>query len=180
LMARAAMLIGKPDRAAGWIATLDSDQDNPVSAALAATLDLIATEPARDAQAQAALHWLAGQHDEWAALVLGVYHVTDSPMPPEAHSAALKLAAQAWPGRRPAPTELQRLDAALNDPERSGEAILTVLDIMGAKGLGDLAPDVTVRLLQALRREGLTDVARRLGIEALLTFRMRPSQAAAK
>ncbi len=180
LMARAAMLTGKPDVAASWIATLDPDRDKSVLAALIATLDLIATAPARDVQAQAALVRLAGTNDARGALVLGVYDAIGLPMPPEANSVVPKLVKQPWPGRRPAAAQMQRLESALGNPERSGEAILTILDIIGAKGPGDLAPDVTIDLMQALRREGLTDVARRLGIEALLTFRLLPSKAAAK
>ena len=181
VMARAAMLTGKPDVAAGWIATLDPDADKAEVSVLTADLDLIATDPARDAKAQAALQWLAGQNDANAALVLGVYDAAGATVPPDAQSAAAGLMVQNWPGRRPAPAQLERLNAASGNPERSGEAVLTVLDIIGAKGPGDLAPDVTVSLLHALDHEGLSDVARRLGIEALLTYRVpQPAQAAAK
>src|SRR5581483_2639683 len=105
-----------------------------------------------------------------------VYNAIGLPMPPDASGVVPKLVKQPWPGRRPGAAEMQRLESALANPERSGEAMMTILDIIGVKGPGALAPDVTIDLMQALRREGLIDVARRLGIEALLTFRLLPSK----
>ncbi|HEX3808728.1 MAG TPA: hypothetical protein VHW02_03415 [Rhizomicrobium sp.] len=168
LMARALMLAGKPQAAAAWIALLDPGKDRMAASVLTATLDMIATDPARDAQAQAALHWLSRQTgDPRAALVLGVTDALGAPMPPEAHDAAANAGNLA--GRRPAPVQMQRLNAALGDPQRRGEAVLIVLNVIGPSGPGDLAPDVTAALLRALVKLGLSDAARTIGIEALLT-----------
>ncbi len=56
-------------------------------------------------------------------------------------------------------------------PDRRGEAVLRILDIVGAAGPGDLAPDVTIEAVRALHEMGLDDAARALAIDALLLYR---------
>jgi len=106
-----------------------------------------------------------------AVLLLGLYDALGRTMPPEAKSAAMTVRSQHLPGRRPDDAEMQKMLAAAGTPDRRGEAILRILDIVGAKGPGDLAPDVTAEIVHTLKDMGLTDSARAFALHALLLYR---------
>lgn len=182
MFARALMLAGDADAAERWYAILDPKTDGAMVAKFQAELNLVAGNPARSADAQKALGYFAKQipapgapaltaEQANAALVLGIYDTLKEPMPPEASAAAANIEGIEWPGRRPAPGLSHRLAAALVQPDRKGEALLSVLAIAGMNP-GELAPDVTIRLVKALLREGLPDIARGFAIDALL---LRPA-----
>ena len=104
-------------------------------------------------------------------LLLGLYDALGRTMPPNAKSAAINVRSQHLPGRRPDDTQMQKMLAAAGTPDRKGEAILRILDIVGPKGPGDLAPDVTAEIVHALKDMGLADSARSFALHALLLYR---------
>ena len=104
-------------------------------------------------------------------LNLGLFDALARPMPAEAREAVAPLMAQQSAGRRPAAELMQRIDRASLAGAR-GEVALAVAAAIGGQGAGDLAPDVVVRLVRALRTAGIDDGARLLSIEALL---LRPA-----
>jgi hypothetical protein len=105
------------------------------------------------------------------ALVLGAYDVLGRAMPPDAKQAASTVAARSWPGRRPDDLAMRAILDAASAPDRKGEAVLRILEFIGPNGPRDLAPDVTVEFLRALRDMGLKDSTRALAIHALLLYR---------
>jgi hypothetical protein len=66
---------------------------------------------------------------------------------------------------------MKKLMQAVSAADRRGEAVLRILDIIGPKGLGDLAPDVTIELVRALEEMGVRDSARAFALHALLLYR---------
>ncbi len=163
------LLAGKSAAAAHWLGDNDAAK---------AVLDLVA---GRDDGPQAALGAIAAHvgtdpmHPDSAhaieALLLGVSDALGRPMPSGAKAAAATAAAGHWPGRRPDDAAMQAMVQAAAAPDRKGEAVLRILDIVGAKGPGDLAPDITIEMVRALREMGLKDAARALAIHALLLYR---------
>ena len=170
LISRALILRGKVDAAAIWYANADADMDHAVFAVL---LDLAAPTPARDGGAQSAYVWLAKNAapqqnpSPSAALALGLSDVLRRPMPPDAKALAGTLEGMRWPGARPAPDDVRKLVEAASEPGRKGEAILRLLDIVGAGGPAQLPPDVIIECVRALSQLGLDSEARALAIEAL-------------
>jgi hypothetical protein len=170
LIARTLILRGKADAAAAWYASAESDMDH---AAFAVLLDLAAPTAARDGGAQSAYAWLARnaapqqQAVPAAALALGLSDVLRRPMPPEAKALAGTLQGMRWPGARPAPDAVRKMVEAASQPGRKGEAILRLLDIVGADGPADLPPDVTIECVRVLSQLGMATEARALAIEAL-------------
>jgi len=104
-------------------------------------------------------------------LLLGLYDALGRTMPPDAKTAAMTVRSQRLPGRRPDDAAMQKMLAAAGTPDRKGEAILRILDIVGPKGPGDLAPDVTAEIVHALKDMGLQDSARAFALHALLLYR---------
>jgi hypothetical protein len=176
LMSRALMLDGRPEGAARWSAGFDAhaDADKARAAALAIELNLVAPTASRAADAQAALTWLAHattpEDAAFATLASGLYDALGEPLPPEARS----VLAMTWPGRRPSDETTAHLAAAVQQADRKGEALLLILDAIGAGGPGDLAPDVTVGFVRTLVQEGVPDAARLLAIDALLLYKPAP------
>jgi hypothetical protein len=179
LMSRALMLDGRPDGAARWSAGFDAhaDVDKARAAALRIELNLVAPTASRAADAQAALTWFAQQGNAkapqdaaFAILASGLYDALGEPLPPEARS----VLAMTWPGRRPSDETTAHLAAAVQQANRKGEALLLILDAIGAGGPGDLAPDVTVGFVRTLVQEGVPDAARLLAIDALLLYKPAP------
>jgi hypothetical protein len=105
------------------------------------------------------------------ALLLGLYDALGRPMPDAARAAAASVRSGHLPGRRPDGAEMQKMLAASAKPDRRGEALLRILAIAGAKGPGDLAPDVTVEIVRTLKDMGLADSARSFALHALLLYR---------
>lgn len=179
LMARALLLTGHVDAAEQWVSVLNPvyapDREN--LAFFETTLNLMASNPLRQAAAQTAMSQLSqdiagGMPDQGrAALVLGLYEDLGLALPPATQAEADAIAHIEWPGRRPAPSTLKRLAAAMAASGRRGEALMLVLNAIGSKGPGDLAPDVTVDLVRDLVREGVPRAARGIAIAALLRYR---------
>jgi hypothetical protein len=183
---RALLLAHQADAAERWRDMLDpnADADASLAAGLAVTLNLVASNPGRTARAHSALVWLAQNaagpqtaggppEQQIAVLALGVYDALGETMPPGLQLAP--LLAKDWPGRVIAPAVRKRLDETLGRPDRKGEAILTVLDTIGAGGPGDFTPAAAATLVRALKAEGEGDAARALAADALLLFQP-PSQ----
>ena len=176
-IARALLLAGDADAAEKWCDILDPKMDAGLIARLRAEINLIASNPARQQQAQAALAYLATRMPAPAApvvtaeqaadaLVLGVYATNGEAMPQPARAAAAQNIL--WPGRRPMQAQMQWLENAVAARGQRGNALVSVLDIVGENGPGDFAPDVTLRLVTALVQEGMADTARSFAIDALL------------
>ncbi len=191
LMASALMLGGRAEAAARWYDVLDlnSPADVPLIHLLQAELNLVAPNPARAFEAQGALLWFAAQASAWqqadgeetptyALLALGLYDALGMAMPPAATAGLAQWKSQQWPGRAPGPDVLATLASARNDSGRRGDAILSLLDFIGAEGPGDAAPDVAVALVKALAQMGFGDAAHDLAVDALLLRRV-PAPASA-
>jgi len=182
LIGRALMMTGNADAASHWADLLDPAMasDQPLLARFQIELNLVAPGTERQVHAQRGLAELAQEISEqtpdqaFAALALGLYAAVGEPMPDEARTVAATAMQQKWPGRRPAASILARLDQATAAPERKGEALMLVLNAIGSRGPGDLAPDVTAGLVRALVKEGEADVARDIAITALLRYRPPP------
>jgi hypothetical protein len=163
------MLAGKSQAAARWLG--NEDAAKPV----------LALVSGKDADAQAALSDIARRlaadppkpdaNRPFEALTLGLTDALGLTLPADAKAQAASAAANHWPGRRPDADTMQHMVQAAAAADRKGEAVLRILDIVGAKGPGDLAPDVTIELVRALGDMGLKDPARALAIHALLLYR---------
>jgi hypothetical protein len=168
LIGWALLLAGKHEAATRWLG--EGDAPRAVRALVAnqeaspADLGAIAVRAVAPDKAQ-------DPSRAFDALVLGVYDVLGRTMPPDAKQAASTLAARHWPGRRPDDAAMRTILDAASAPDRKGEAVLRILDFVGANGPRDIAPDVTVEFLRALEDMGLKDSARALAIHALLLYR---------
>jgi hypothetical protein len=164
------MLAGKTAAATPWLGDNDiaravlglaTGKDDTVQPALSS----IATRMSKDVdKAQSASRPLE-------ALLLGLYDATGRTLPADAKAEASALRAQHLAGRRPDEAVMQKMLLAAATPERKGEAILRILDIVGAKGPGDLAPDVTIEIVRALEAMNLKDSAQSFAIHALMLYR---------
>jgi hypothetical protein len=174
LVARALLLQGRVDAASAWYG---AGADDAGSYAFQILLDLAAPNPAHDAAAQEAYGWFAKSAAPQqnpapiAALALGLSDVLGRPMPPQAKALAGTLEGMPWAGHRPAPDEVRKLAEAALQPGRRGEAVLRVLDVIGADGPADLPPDVAIECVRSLQNIGLGDEARALAVEALALAR---------
>jgi hypothetical protein len=177
--ARALMMTGHGDDAARWLALLDPklDSDRHLAAGLAVTLNLVASDPARQASAKAALDELAGDIEDktpggaYAALALGLSVALGQPLGEAAQKAEAAAKGQHWPGRVPAASIMARLKAAADAPGKRGEALMLALNAIGPKGPGDMAPDAVADLVRTLEKLGVPDSARELAVTALLRYR---------
>jgi hypothetical protein len=187
LIARALLLAGNPDAAERWRQILDpdTDRDRPLAAALAIELFLKAPDAGRTARAQQAVSWLAQnavslqpmggpEMQRYGALAIGVCDALDEIMPPDAKAEVAALETTQWPGRQIAPSVRKRLAEARGQPGLKGEALLTILDTVGAEGPGDLSPNATVELVRALKAEGEPEAARAFASDALLLYQPVP------
>lgn len=164
------LLAGKTNAATPWLGDNDiaravlglaTNKDDSAQAALSS----IATRLAKDVdKTQSASRPME-------ALLLGLYDATGHTLPADAKAEASAMRAQHLPGRRPDDAVMQKMLLAAATPERKGEAILRILDIVGAKGPGDLAPDVTIEIVRALEAMNLKDASRSFAIHALMLYR---------
>jgi len=92
-------------------------------------------------------------------------------MPADAKTEAAAVRAEHLPGRRPDNAAMQKMLAAAGAPDRKGEALLRILSIVGPKGPGDLAPDITIEIVRALNEMNMKEAARAFAIHALLLYR---------
>ncbi|MBV9540965.1 MAG: hypothetical protein JO167_06830 [Alphaproteobacteria bacterium] len=174
LVSRALLLNGKADAAAAWYANTPADMDH---AAFAILLDIAAPNPARDGGAQSAYIWLAKNAlpqqnpTSTAALAIGLADVLGKPMPPEAKALAGTLEGMRWPGPRPSADDMHKLAEASYQPGRKGEAILRILDFIGADGPADLPADLAIECVRILQQMGLGQEARALATETLALSR---------
>jgi hypothetical protein len=170
LIGWALLIAGKPAAAGPWLG------DNDVAQAI------LGLATSKDDSAQAALSNIAKRmaadtgktpnvSGPMEALLLGSYDALGRTLPADAKAEASAVRTQHLSGRRPDDATMQKMLAAAAVPDRRGEAILRILDIVGAKGPGDLAPDVTVEIVRALEQMGLRDAARSTALHALLLYR---------
>ena len=171
MFARALLLAGHPGAARAWL----SDRD-----AMTSVVDLIQSNPARDAKLQAALGAFAtglvrnpplpDTERSYKALILGIADVLGRPLPPDAKKQAPALEAGQWDGARPNPSVMRNIENVSGHPERKGEALLLILDTIRSVGLRDMAPDTTIELVRLLGAIGVPDAARDIGMEALMLY----------
>jgi hypothetical protein len=169
-IARGLLATGRADAAKNWIRIAPTPNELSIVVALA-----VQDQP-HAAAAQPALASLAEQTlvsadtvGPRAVLYFGLFDALAMPLPPDAQARVTPLVVREWPGRRPSAAVLTRIDnAALR--QRRGEVALNVIAVLG-QGPGDLAPDVTVRLVRALQTAGVNDGAHALAAEAALTAR---------
>jgi len=170
LIGWALLIADKPAAASPWLGDNDvakavfglvTDRDDTAQAALSSIATRMATETDKAQSPSRPME----------ALLLGLYDALGKTLPADAKAEALAIRAQHMPGRRPDDSAMQKMLAASASPERKGEAILRILDIVGAKGPGDLAPDITVEIVRTLRAMGIKDAATAFAIHALLLYR---------
>jgi hypothetical protein len=184
LMLRGLLLAGQPDAAARWQSILNPDQAAiaDMTARLSLTLALAAPDIADPLQTQAAMTLMARRSASLqpppspallaqTTLCFGLFDALGRPMPQEAKDEVASLMNEMPVGRRPAPALMQRIDRAAN-ARASGELALSVLAALGQQGVRDLAPDIIVRLVRALKQAGIQDAADALAMEAML---LRPA-----
>ena len=170
LIGWALLIADKPAAASPWLGDNDvakavfglvTDRDDTAQPALSSIATRMATETDKAQSPSRPME----------ALLLGLYDALGKTLPADAKAEALAIRAQHMPGRRPDDSAMQKMLAASASPERKGEAILRILDIVGAKGPGDLAPDITVEIVRTLRAMGIKDAATAFAIHALLLYR---------
>ena len=179
LMARALMLDGDADAAARWDNILDFNlpTDRPLLAKDQVLLNLVAANPGRQMAAETAYTELAkeslmpGQDQAFAALAVGLGVALHQPVPKSALAQAAFNASMQWQGRRPAAGQMARIAGAIAAPGRRGEAMMLILNAIGPTGPGDLAPDVTITLVNDLMKLGVPNAAREIAVAALLLHR---------
>jgi len=102
-------------------------------------------------------------------IILGLFDVLGLDMPPEARSQAQQLVTMGFPGRSPPPFILQRIENA-SLTGKKGELGLAILDALGPRGAKDMAPNVIVFFVRALRTAGMIESAQALANEAIFTW----------
>jgi hypothetical protein len=185
--AQALLLVRQADAAERWRDMLDmkTDADKLLAASLAVQLYLVAPNPGRAGRAQEALSVLAAntltpqpiggfEAKEFAALALGVYDALGETMPADAKAQLANLMQHQLPGRRLPPVVAKHLADMKGQSATKGEAILTILDGVGAEGPGDLAPDQTASFVRTLKDFGEGDAARAFAVDALALYRPQP------
>ncbi|HTW34538.1 MAG TPA: hypothetical protein VMD53_07965 [Rhizomicrobium sp.] len=185
--AQALLLVRQADAAERWRDMLDmkTDADRLLAASLAVQLYLVAPNPGRAGRAQEALSVLAQntltpqpiggfEAKEFAALALGLYDALGEPMPPDASAQLANLTQHQLPGRRLPPLVAKHLADMKGQPGMEGEALLTILDGVGAGGPADLAPDQTAAFVRSLKDWGEGEAARAFAVDALALYRPQP------
>jgi hypothetical protein len=169
LVGWALLLSGRTEAAARWIGhnaaaasvlALASGDTGAALPDLAAIAEKLGADPKQP-----------DQNEPFEALTLGLYDALGRTLPVDAKTQAVAVAATRWPGRRPSAEAMQAMVKAAAVPDRKGEALLRILDIVGAKGPGDLAPDTTIEIVRALNEMGVKDAARDFALHALLLYR---------
>jgi hypothetical protein len=176
LMIRSLLLAGKPAAAGRWLDILDPVTAGATLHELRLAFALFAPGDPHGELADESLHVLsdsAAQEGEApraadAALAIGLFEATGRDIPDGVRGELDLLMAHEFPGRRPAPNTMERVETASLAGHR-GAVALAVLDALGVEGAGDLPADIVVRLVRALRTAGLNEAARSVAREALLT-----------
>jgi len=185
--AQALLLVRQADAAERWRDMLDmkTDADKLLAASLAVQLYLVAPNPGRAGRAQEALSVLAAntltpqpvggfEAKEFAALAIGLYDALGEILPADARAQLANLVQHQLPGRRLPPITAKHLADMKGQPGLKGEAILTILDGVGAGGPADLAPDQTMSFVRALKDWGEGDAAHAFAVDALVLYRPQP------
>lgn len=185
--AQALILVRQADAAERWRDMLDmkTDSDKLLGASLAVQLYLVAPNPGRAGRAQEALSVLAAntlspqpiggfEAKEFAALAMGLYDALGETMPADARAQLANLFQHQLPGRRLPPVAAKRLSDMKGQSGQKGEAILTILDGVGAGGPADLAPDQTVSFVRSLKDWDEGEAARAFAVDALALYRPQP------
>jgi len=185
--AQALLLVRQADAAERWRDMLDmkTDADKLLAASLAVQLYLVAPNPGRAGRAQEALSVLAAntltpqpvggfEAKEFAALAIGLYDALGEILPADARAQLANLVQHQLPGRRLPPVTAKHLADMKGQPGLKGEAILTILDGVGAGGPADLAPDQTMSFVRALKDWGEGDAAHAFAVDALVLYRPQP------
>jgi hypothetical protein len=96
-------------------------------------------------------------------------------MPADARAQLANLVQHQLPGRRLPPVAAKHLADMKGQSGLKGEAILTILDGVGAGGPADLAPDQTVSFVRSLKDWDEGDAARVFAVDALVLYRPQPA-----
>jgi hypothetical protein len=179
LMIRGLILGERPDAAERWYNILDPLNPAQTAQVRESAIVMALADPTdfHIADAQEPLAFLAYQTLDpvappatlsHSALVIGLFEALGRQMPFEAMREVQRLMSLDFAGRRPAPNLMQRIDDA-SLQERRGELALGILEALGPAGARDLAPDVIVRFVRALRTAGMIETANLLAAEAILT-----------
>jgi len=185
--ARALILGNRADAAAQWLGL----PENPLTAEAALALDLALSNPDNDSRAQSALAWFnahataetGGWPAAWA-LAAGIWQALGRSVPAEPLvPAPANVQGQTAPvpiplpfdGAKLEPGTVSKIDAAVADPSRRGEAILLVINSIGSRGPAHFAPEASIYFISTLKKLGLDDSARQLPIECLLLGPPRPA-----
>ena len=181
LMLRGLLLAERHGAADRWYNMLNSQiaAHNPAFKDAAFVLSIVLGEEPYIADAQGPLNELAIQSfnppvppavQARTGLILGLFEALGLNMPQPAQSEVQRLVSMEYPGRSPAGVIMQRIDnAALAG--RRGELALGILEALGPRGASDMAPNVIVVFVRALRTAGMTESAQTLASEAILTWR---------
>jgi hypothetical protein len=180
IAARALILGKRADAAAEWLGM----PDNPLTAEAALALDLALSNAGNDSRAQSALAWFnahaTNESGGWPAakaLAFGIWEalgraVPVAPVVPRAAGeqgqAPPAPISPPFDGARLEPGTVSKIDAAAADPTRRGEAILLVINSIGARGPARFAPEANIYFISKLKQLGLDDSAKQLAIECLL------------
>jgi hypothetical protein len=179
---RALIAGGAPQAAAAWL----SAADNPLTMQAVLALAIDASGPDANVRAQKALVWF-DQHPDyqthgWPAsthLAIGLAKplglgdgVPPTPPPRGARDEDAPPVAPIVPspseGQELDKSTIDRITQAAMDPTRHGEAVLLILNAIGAKGPARFAPDADVFFVSTLKKLGLDRSARKLAVECLL------------
>lgn len=120
----------------------------------------------------------------YKALVLGLADALGMGLPPDAQGAASMAASQNWDGKRPDAGQMRVVEKVAQAPERRGEAILRITELIYGLGLRDMAPDTTIEFVRLLNAMNESKSARALALEAMAqyappAFAAAPGQTAA-
>jgi hypothetical protein len=178
IASRILILGGQPEAAASWL----GPAENPLIAEAGLALDVLRPTPANDSLALTDLTWL-GTHASadsggWpaaTALSTGIWSALGLALPPEAMRSTNSPAPPLFDGIRPEPSEFEKIDRAVSDPTRRGEAVLLILEAIGPRGPARFAPDAAAHLVGDLKKLRLDASARALAAECLLLGPPRPS-----
>jgi hypothetical protein len=178
IASRILILGGHPEAAAPWL----GPAENPLIAEAGLALDVLRPSPANDSLALTDLTWL-GTHTStdsggWpaaTALSTSIWSALGLALPPDAMRTPNSQPPPLFDGIRPEPAEFEKIDRAVSDPTRRGEAVLLILNSIGPRGPARFAPDAVAHLVAALEALRLDASARALAAECLLLGPPRPS-----
>ena len=111
----------------------------------------------------------------YKALLLGLLDFTGYPLAPDVKAAAAQIESGSWGGVSPGPGQMRTLVEIAGTPERRGEAILMLTNLVQTYGLKDMAPEATITFVRLLSEMNEASAARALAIEALAEYQPPPA-----